>query len=99
MILRLVQLATFIFVTGFTIQVSLDNNTHASGLASSLVGVTAAVGVTLVWETFRAIVNAARHIHLRPRQEDRERVEPYLYPPKDRAFSRLDSINTPELDG
>lgn len=88
--LKLVQLAVFIFVTGFTIQVSIDNNLHTSGLAASLIGVTAAVGVTLIWNTFRAIGSAAQRIHSRPRQEARERVEPYLYQPEDQASSLAD---------
>ena len=90
MLLRLVQLAVFVFVTGWTIKVSMDNHLNTSGLASSLIGVTAAVGVTLIWETFRAIGNAAQRVQLRPRQEDRVRVEPYLHLPEDRDVSRFD---------
>lgn len=98
MILRLVQLAVFVLVTGFTVQVSLDNNTHASGLAASLIGVTSAVGVTLVWETFRAIVNAAQRIHSRPRQVARERVEPYLYQPEDQVSALPGWRDKPEQE-
>lgn len=89
MILRLVQLAVFVFVSGFTSQVALDNNTHASGMASAIVGVTAAVGVTLIWETFRVIGLAAQR-SLSPRHtEDRVRVEPYLHQPEVQDGERL----------
>ena len=102
MLLRLAQLATFIFVTGWTIQVSMDNHLNTSGLASALVGVTAAVGVTLIWETFRrlrqAIGKAAQHIQSPPRQGDLGRIEPYLYPPEARDAEHFDLQAKPEWD-
>ena len=99
MVLRLVQFAVFIFVTGWTIQVSLDNHLNTSGLASSIVGVTSAVFVTLIWETFRAIGNAAQRLHSRPRQEARERVEPVLHPPEAQDEWRPDFRDRLERDG